>query len=126
MFSAADVLLLNQLTTVKDTVIPSKLLTYMAAGRPVLAAVNANSQGAKLLREADGGIIVEPENPRALAEGLKGLMRDESVLKEMGERNRQYAVEHFDRKKILLAQEMFLAHVVNEHLAGNYTDLQTQ
>ena len=40
MFAEADVLLLNQLSAAKDTVIPSKLLTYMAAGRPVLAAVN--------------------------------------------------------------------------------------
>ena len=40
MFAAADVLLLNQLSAAKDTAIPSKLLTNMAAGRPVLAAVN--------------------------------------------------------------------------------------
>jgi hypothetical protein len=33
MFAAADVLLLDQIGTVKATVIPSKLLTYMAAGR---------------------------------------------------------------------------------------------
>jgi colanic acid biosynthesis glycosyl transferase WcaI len=112
MFSAADVLLLNQLSTVKNTVIPSKLLTYMAAGRPVLAAINANSQGAKLLREAGGGVIVEPENPTALVEGLKGLMCDERVLKEMGERNRRYAVEHFDRKEILRTQEGFLMDIV--------------
>ena len=38
MYAAADVLLLNQKTAVKDAVIPSKLLTYMAAGKPVLCA----------------------------------------------------------------------------------------
>lgn len=112
MFSAADVLLLNQLSTVKNTVIPSKLLTYMAAGLPVLAAVNADSQGAQLLRESGGGRIVEPENPAALIEGLKELMRDKEVRQEMGARNRTYAVEHFDRKKVLKAQEVFLTDVV--------------
>ena len=108
MFSAADVLLLNQLSTVKNTVIPSKLLTYMAAGLPVLAAINADSQGAELLREAGGGVIVEPESPAALVKGLKGLMGDNKVREEMGERNRRYAIEHFDRKKILKTQERFL------------------
>ncbi|MFC1895263.1 glycosyltransferase [Thermodesulfobacteriota bacterium] len=112
MFSTADVLLLNQLSTVKDTVIPSKLLTYMAAGRPVLAAVNADSQGAQLLRESGGGVIVEPENPAALIEGLKGLMSDKKAQAEMGKRSRTYAVEHFDRKKVLQAQETFLTDAV--------------
>ena len=73
MFSTADVLLLNQLAAVRNTVIPSKLLTYMAAGLPVLAAVSADSQAAALLRAAEGGVIVEPENPRSLIEGLKGV-----------------------------------------------------
>jgi len=41
----------------------------MAAGRPVLASVNPASQGAMLLREAGGGIIVPPEDPGALAMG---------------------------------------------------------
>ena len=112
MFSAADVLLLNQLSTVKNTVIPSKLLTYMAAGLPVLAAINADSQGAHLLREASGGVIVEPENPTALIMGLKRLMNDKKIRTEMGKRNRTYAVEYFDRKKVLQAQEAFLVEIV--------------
>jgi len=112
MFSAADVLLLNQLSTVKNTVIPSKLLTYMAAGRPVLAAVNAKSQGAKLLRESGGGVIVEPENPESLLQGVNTLIYNKDIREEMGKRNRKYAVEHFDRKKVLRAQEIFLTDVV--------------
>jgi colanic acid biosynthesis glycosyl transferase WcaI len=111
MFSTADVLLINQLSTVKNTVMPSKLLTYMAAGLPVLAAVNADSQAAELLRVSEGGVIVEPENPMALIEGLKRLMNDKKNREKMGERNRIYAVEHFDRKKILKSQEMFLMDV---------------
>ena len=83
----------------------------MAAGLPVLAAVNADSQGAQLLRESGGGVIVEPENPAALIEGLKELMRDKKVRQEMGARNRTYAVEHFDRKKVLQAQETFLTDI---------------
>jgi colanic acid biosynthesis glycosyl transferase WcaI len=112
MFSAADVLLLNQLSKVKDTVIPSKLLTYMAAGRPVLAAVNPASQGALLLAESQGGVIVDPENPAALAAAVKQLQANPTALQEMGRRNRQYAEKNLDRRRIFAAQEAFLGEIV--------------
>jgi colanic acid biosynthesis glycosyl transferase WcaI len=112
MFSAADVLLLNQVSKVKDTVIPSKLLTYMAAGRPVLAAVNPASQGALLLGESQGGVIVNPGNPAALAAGVKQLQANPTALQEMGRRNRQYAEKNLDRRRIFAAQEAFLAEIV--------------
>ena len=109
MFAGADVLLLNQLASVKDTVIPSKLLTYMAAGRPVLAAVNARSQGAEILREADGGVLVAPEDPHALADGVEALMgAGVRTLAAMGQRNRAYAEQHFDQTIILAEHESFI------------------
>jgi colanic acid biosynthesis glycosyl transferase WcaI len=112
MYAAADVLLLGQLKMVKDTVIPSKLLAYMAAGRPILAAVNASSQGAVLLRGAQGGVLVIPENPAAMAAGVIGLQADRVALAAMGRRNRVYAEEHFDQHKIMAAQEHFLRDVL--------------
>jgi colanic acid biosynthesis glycosyl transferase WcaI len=109
MLAAADVLLLNQVGSVKDAVIPSKLLTYMAAGRPVLAAVNASSQGAEILQEADGGLLVAPDDPGALARGVEMLRKlSPHVLAAMGARNRAYAEEHFDQRKILAELESFL------------------
>jgi glycosyltransferase involved in cell wall biosynthesis len=109
MFAAADVLLLNQLRTVKDTVIPSKLLTYMSAGRPVMAAVNASSQGAEILRDADGGRLVTPEDPQALAAAAAWFMAlPPEQLKAYGARNRAYAEAHFDQRTILAAHEDFM------------------
>ena len=104
MYSAANLLLLNQIRSIKDTVIPSKLLTYMAAGKPVLAAVNINSQGAILLKEAKGGIIVEPENPAELANAVYGCVQDSSDLREMGQRNRVFSEKHFDRRQIVITR----------------------
>ena len=109
MFAAADVLLLNQLRTVKDTVIPSKLLTYMSAGRPVIAAVNASSQGAEILREADGGRLVAPEDPQALAAAAAWFVAlPPEQRTAYGRRNRAYAEAHFDQRKILAAHEEFM------------------
>lgn len=109
MFAEADVLLLNQLRAVKDTVIPSKLLTYMSAGRPVLAAVNASSQGAEILRDADGGRLVAPEDPAALAAAAAWFMElPQEQQRGFGRRNRAYAEVHFDQRKILAAHEEFM------------------
>lgn len=105
--NVAHVLLLNQLGTVKDTVIPSKLLTYMAAGKAVLAAVNPNSQGAEILLESGGGVLVRPGDPVALAEGLLRMEGGLEMLQAMGDANRAYAVEHFDQRKILSELESF-------------------
>jgi len=113
MFSAANVLLLNQVKNVKDTVIPSKLLTYMAAGRPVLAAINKNSQAAMVIRKAGGGLIIEPEDPCALANGVKLMMSNPKKSNRMAKLNRAYAEQHFDQRKILAMQEQFLLEVVN-------------
>jgi len=114
MYSAADILLLNQLRTVKDAVIPSKLTTYMAAGRPVLAAVNSSSQAALLIREARGGLLIAPEDPLALAQGAISLLTRRPELEEMGWRNRQYAETWFDQRKILAAQESFLLEIMSQ------------
>lgn len=113
MFGSADLLLLNQLRSVKDTVIPSKLLTYMAAGRPVLAAVNAGSQAAEILREADGGRIIAPEDPAALAAAAQEFAsQPPDSLASCGARNRAYAEQHFDQRTILAGHEAFLLSTV--------------
>ncbi len=117
MFAAADVLLLNQLSAVKDTVIPSKLLTYMAAGRPVLAAVNPESQAARLLCKADGGLLVAPEDPHALADAARWCTTaDPAVLAAFSTRNRAYAEQHFDQRNIIAAHEQFILATLHEPL----------
>lgn len=113
MFGAADVLLLSQLRSVKDTVIPSKLLMYMAAGRPIVAAVNQDSQAAVILRDALGGVIVEPEDPRALAAAVADLRTRAAELPAMGRRNRRYAERHFDRNAIVIAQQRVIELVMD-------------
>jgi len=109
MLAAADVLIVNQLRQVKDSVVPSKLLSYMAAAKPVVAAVNATSQAAEILRDADGGILVEPENPAALAEAVATMKRNSAEERRaMGERNRKYAETNFDERRAFAAQREFL------------------
>ena len=118
MFAAADMLLLSQLRSVKDTVIPSKLLMYMAAGRPILAAVNPSSQAAMIVRDSGGGFIVAPEDSRALADGVSDVKSRPSDRDLMARRGRAYAEQHFDRDAIVIAQQKVIEDVLSDQAAG--------
>jgi colanic acid biosynthesis glycosyl transferase WcaI len=116
MFAAADVLLLNQSAKVVDTVVPSKLLTYMAAGRPVIAAVNAASEAAQCIERAGCGLIVEPENPTALAEAIRLLYASRELASQLGARGRLFAEEHFACERVFrLYEDLFLSFVEQKH-----------
>jgi colanic acid biosynthesis glycosyl transferase WcaI len=112
-FADADVLLVNQVRAVKDTLIPGKLLTYMAAGRPVLVAANPESQAAQLLRDAGGGLLIAPEDADALAMAARTLSTSgRDTLAAFGTRNRTYAEMNFDQQKVLVEQEQFLLQAI--------------
>jgi len=101
MYSSADVLLLNQKASVRDAVIPSKLLTYMAAGRPVLAAANERSEAAEQILRSECGIVVSPENPAALVEGALSLRKDSSLCQRLSANGRTSAETHFTKRRVL-------------------------
>jgi glycosyltransferase involved in cell wall biosynthesis len=54
-------------------VLPGKIFEYLAAERPILAAVPPDGVAAGLIREADAGIVVAPDDSRAMREALIGL-----------------------------------------------------
>jgi colanic acid biosynthesis glycosyl transferase WcaI len=55
------------------TSVPSKVLGYMAAARPVVASVDGDSETARLVSSAGCGVVVGPENDEALADAIHHL-----------------------------------------------------
>lgn len=88
---AADILLINQLGTVIDMSLPSKLTSYLAVGRPVVAAVHPDSESAIAVRESGGGIVVEPDQALSLLETLRSVASDHDCMLEMGRRGREFS-----------------------------------
>jgi len=101
MLAAADVLLLMQRAAIIDAVVPSKLLSYMAAGRPIVAAVNPMSVAAKLISDAQCGVLVPPEDPIRLADALRDLAANPVLRADLGRRGREHAEANFNKKMIL-------------------------
>ncbi|MEU3194915.1 glycosyltransferase family 4 protein, partial [Streptomyces sp. NPDC006992] len=76
VLAAADVLAVTQRASVLDMSVPSKLTSYFAAGRPVLASVAGSGGTAGEIRRSGAGVLVPPEDPAALADGLRDLAAD--------------------------------------------------
>jgi glycosyltransferase involved in cell wall biosynthesis len=71
---------------------PNKLMDYMIAARPVLHAVAAGNDP---VREAACGLTVEPDNPRAVAEGIRTLLAlPANERRAMGQRGKAFVLEN--------------------------------
>ena len=70
--------------------VPSKMIDFMAVGRPVILA--AAGEAVRVLERAGGGIAVAPEDPDALADAVRWLASHPSEAAEMGRRGRAFAV----------------------------------
>jgi glycosyltransferase involved in cell wall biosynthesis len=96
--SAADLcLVMLKKTELFKTVIPTKLLEYMACERPVIVAVDG--QARQIVEEAGAGVFVEPENSGALVQAIDDLAEDPVRRRQMGTTGRQYIVSKFSREK---------------------------
>ena len=96
ILSAAHVLILPTQGDQSLVAMPSKLISYMLAGRPVLAVARSESDLANAVNESGCGWVVEPGNAGQLARqmGVVAAM-DRSVLTRMGSLGRKYALAHF-------------------------------
>jgi glycosyltransferase involved in cell wall biosynthesis len=94
-FAKADALLLHLGDDPLFAItIPSKTQTYLALGRPIVAAVNG--EAAEILRESGAAIVVPPANPPALAEAIKEMADlPEARRIAMGRSGAEFYARHF-------------------------------
>jgi putative colanic acid biosynthesis glycosyltransferase WcaI len=104
VLSAADVSLVALKKGLGAGSVPSKLYAILASGRPVLAAVDPDSDTANLIREAQCGLTVTPEDPEALCHGVLELCDRTERRRRMGENGREYVARHRSKR---LAGEKF-------------------
>lgn len=79
------------------TTYPNKVFDYMAAGRPVVLAIDGVIR--QVVEDAEAGVFVPPGDPKALAAAIEELATDPAKAREMGRRGRAAVVEHFDRRR---------------------------
>ena len=98
IISASDVcLVLLKKTDVFKTVIPTKMLEFMACSRPVIVGVNG--QARQIVEQAGGGIVIEPENATELAQAINHLAANPAHGATLGQKGREHILRHFSRQQ---------------------------
>jgi glycosyltransferase involved in cell wall biosynthesis len=112
LLAASDALLVTLAAhpTFADFV-PSKLIDFMAAGKPVLLA--AAGEPARLLEAAGGGIAVAPEDPQALADAARWLAAHPREAAKMGTRGRAFARSRLRSVQAARLEQVLLDVVVS-------------
>ncbi|MDO8390878.1 MAG: glycosyltransferase family 4 protein [Actinomycetota bacterium] len=70
--------------------VPSKTYSILAAGRPVLAAIDAGTEVPRMIAASGGGVAVEPDSPVAFHDALRELLGDLPAAQAMGAAGRRW------------------------------------
>jgi glycosyltransferase involved in cell wall biosynthesis len=100
VLASADVLLAVLEPEAGAFSVPSKILTYLCAGRPLLVSVPADNLAARVVERSGGGVVVRPGDSRAFLAAAEALLDDEALRAELGRRARAYAEATFDADSI--------------------------
>jgi colanic acid biosynthesis glycosyl transferase WcaI len=113
LLAASDVLLVPLDRDKSDLSVPSKLYTFMAAGRPILGLASPDSEVAVLLRDNACGLAVSPDDPRAMAAAVEALKADPERRRALGANARDYAVRRFSRATVLRSYDALLKSMIS-------------
>jgi glycosyltransferase involved in cell wall biosynthesis len=95
LLHASDICLATLRAQVKTPVVPSKILSIMAAGRPVIAGMPLEGDAPQIVHDAACGVCVAPEDPAVLADAISTLAADARLRQEMGVSGRKYVESHY-------------------------------
>jgi len=112
LLAASDISLVTQQKSVADIVFPSKVITLMSSARAVVASVSSGSEVARVLQQADAGVLVAPEDPAALLNAIIALRDDPPRRIQLGANGRAFAQRFWEKHRTLSILEASLVGVV--------------
>jgi len=92
----ADVVLATLDEKVGTPVVPSKILSAMSAGRPVITCTRLSGDAPKLVDKATAGITLRPKDHRGLAQAILKLRSNRRLAERLGANGRFYVEQHLD------------------------------
>lgn len=76
--------------------VPSKVLTYLCAQKPIVLAMPLSNLSATIVRHNKAGLCISPEDGEGFCQSIATLLADAALRKEMGRNGRAYAEKQFD------------------------------
>lgn len=89
--ASADILLVNEISSLREMALPSKLTSYLSSGSPVLAAVSPESATSRFL--GDSAYLIPAGNSKLLAETILMLKSDRKLREQLTQNAKIFSEE---------------------------------
>lgn len=100
LFADASVFLAVLESKASNFSVPSKIMSYLSAGKPIVASIDPINASAKILVENGAGIVIPPDAPIAdFSQAVIKIISNQNLQISMGKASTQYALKNFDGKK---------------------------
>lgn len=100
ILGSADVLVALLEEEAAQFSVPSKVLSYFCAGRPILASIPETNLAAETIRKAKAGIVISPKNLSGFILAAQSLLNDSTIRTAYGHGGRLHAESVFDIDRV--------------------------
>ena len=114
VLAASDICLTTLTKEVKTPVVPGKIMSIMAAGRPIIASLPLEGDASKIIKQAQAGIVVEPENPEAMSKAILELYKNKEKREICSKNARKYAEQNFSRNTCVQKYEDLFLEIIKK------------
>jgi colanic acid biosynthesis glycosyl transferase WcaI len=90
VLAAADVHVVPLRRGLARSSVPSKMYSILAAGRPIVASVDAGTEVAEVVQREGAGVAVPPDDPEAFTKALARVVAEPEEMDRMGRNGRQF------------------------------------
>lgn len=112
MYAASDVCVVPMRRGFTNESVPHKAFTIMASGKPMVAALDEDSEIRGLVERTQCGLCVEPEDAHALAEAIRILYADQALRDRLGRNGREHAMHRYRPELVAQQYHELLTSVV--------------
>lgn len=114
LYAASDLCLVPLRQGITRDSVPSKVYTIMAAGKPMVAAVDEGSDTWHFVQEMGCGLPIPPEEPESLAQAILALYQDRAWGRALGAKGRERVEQDFTPQAAARKYAELLGQVVAE------------
>lgn len=100
IYGASDLCVVPQHQEISGHAVPSKVYRILASARPILSLASTDSELARLVEEADAGIIVDMTSAAGLAAAIRDAAGSSEQWREAGVRGRAFVRERYSRSVV--------------------------
>ena len=115
VLNSSDISLATLRKEIETPVVPSKILSIMSAGIPVVATMNLNGDAPVLIKKAKAGFVFQAGEAKSMAEAILKLYEDKKLREDFGNNGRRYIEEHLSAKIAAEKYEKLFEKVIREY-----------